>query len=764
MIARRNIKIKGIVQGVGFRPFIFRLAEERGIKGWITNTPEGVEIDAEAEEIALDDFLKDVPHLAPPLSQIDQILVCDGASLQGYDSFSIIESSLGTERSALISPDLATCPDCLRELFSPQDRRYHYPFLNCTNCGPRYSIIQDIPYDRERTTMKVFSMCPRCRAEYHDPRNRRFHAQPNACWDCGPRLWMKDEPPMGRDSIKAAYQLLRRGKIVAIKGLSGYHLAVDATNAWAVKRLRERKGREEKPLAIMVKDVAAVRKFCEVSRAEEDLLQRASRPIVLLRKLQVNPICEEVAPHNRFLGVFLPYTRLHHLLFSLGEGAKEGLLALIMTSGNLSEEPLSYQDEEAAQRLAGIADRILLHNREIHVRSDDSVSRMMAGREVVLRRSRGYAPMPIRLKTSPPVHILGCGAELKNTICLLKGENAFLSQHIGDLENYETLLYFEETVRHLQRILEIDPQVVAFDLHPDYLSTQYALSQEGLQKVPIQHHHAHLCSAMAEHQLEGPCLGIICDGTGYGTDGRIWGCEFLVGDCLGFERLGHLRYLPLPGGSASIKKPYRMALSYLYTYLGEDLEELSFCRRFPPREVQVVTRLLKCGFNSPLVSSMGRLFDAVSSLLGIQDEITFEGQAAMALEMVAEEGWGGYYDYGLQKQPEGYVIDPIPLIADILADLKAGASVPRIAASFQNTVVHFLLDVAQRMATATNLNRVVLSGGAFQNAYLLEGLNRQLIKAGLTPVLHQRVPPNDGGISLGQVAIANAQLNQSQGK
>ena len=762
MVARRKIKIEGIVQGVGFRPYVFRLAEEKGIRGWITNTPGGVEIEAEGEKVILDEFVNDLPRLVPPLAHIDRILVSGGMAPQGYEDFSILNSPLGAERTTLISPDIATCPDCLHELFSPEDRRFSYPFLNCTNCGPRYSIIQDVPYDRERTTMRVFPMCPLCRAEYEDPHNRRFHAQPNACWDCGPRLWLKDEPAAEKEPIRATYHLLKQGKILAIKGLGGFHLAVDATNSEAVKRLRERKGREEKPLAIMVKDVATIRKFCEVSREEEKALLQPSRPIVLLRKRPTPLISEQVAPHNKFLGVFLPYTPLQALLFSLDE-EEEGQqpLVLVMTSGNLSEEPIAYTDEEAEQRLGETADHFLLHNREIHVRADDSVVRVVAGQEMVLRRSRGYAPKPIRLLSPARARILGTGAELKNTICLYKGQNAFLSQHLGDLENYETLAYFQGTIHHLERILEIQPQAVAFDYHPGYLSTQYALGREGLEKIPVQHHHAHLCSVMAEHQLEGDCLGIICDGTGYGMDGKIWGCEFLVGDYLDFHRFGHLKYIPLPGGQVSIKKPYRMALSYLYAIFGESLDELSFCQRFPAEEVRVVKRLLESGFNSPMVSSMGRLFDAVSSLLQIRDEITFEGQAALALEMAVEEGWNGHYEYGLQREPEGTIIDPIPLISGIIKDLQEGVSAARIATSFHNTAAHFLLEVAERMAKETSLNRVILSGGVFQNVYLLERLRKGLMKAGLTPIFHQRVPPNDGGIALGQVAIANARLARS---
>jgi len=762
MVARRKIKIEGIVQGVGFRPYVFRLAEEKGIRGWITNTPGGVEIEAEGEKVILDEFVNDLPRLVPPLAHIDRILVSGGMAPQGYEDFSILNSPLGAERTTLISPDIATCPDCLHELFSPEDRRFSYPFLNCTNCGPRYSIIQDVPYDRERTTMRVFLMCPLCRAEYEDPHNRRFHAQPNACWDCGPRLWLKDEPAAEKEPIRATYHLLKQGKILAIKGLGGFHLAVDATNSEAVKRLRERKGREEKPFAIMVKDVATIRKFCEVSREEEKALLQPSRPIVLLRKRPTPLISEQVAPHNKFLGVFLPYTPLQALLFSLDE-KEEGQqpLVLVMTSGNLSEEPIAYTDEEAEQRLGEVADHFLLHNREIHVRADDSVVRVVAGQEMVLRRSRGYAPKPIRLLSPARARILGTGAELKNTICLYKGQNAFLSQHLGDLENYETLAYFQGTIHHLERILEIQPQAVAFDYHPGYLSTQYALGREGLEKIPVQHHHAHLCSVMAEHQLEGDCLGIICDGTGYGMDGKIWGCEFLVGDYLDFHRFGHLKYIPLPGGQVSIKKPYRMALSYLYAIFGESLDELSFCQRFPAEEVRVVKRLLESGFNSPMVSSMGRLFDAVSSLLQIRDEITFEGQAALALEMAVEEGWNGHYEYGLQREPEGTIIDPIPLISGIIKDLQEGVSAARIATSFHNTAAHFLLEVAERMAKETSLNRVILSGGVFQNVYLLERLRKGLMKAGLTPIFHQRVPPNDGGIALGQVAIANARLARS---
>jgi hydrogenase maturation protein HypF len=762
MVARYRLRIEGVVQGVGFRPFVFRLAQERGIRGWISNTPQGVEMEVEAEEEVLDRFLEDLPKLAPPVARIDRLSVVDRFPFLGYPGFSIRHSSLEAERSTLISPDLATCPDCLRELFSPSDRRYGYPFLNCTMCGPRYTIIQDVPYDRERTTMRHFVMCPQCRSEYDDPGNRRFHAQPNACWECGPQLRLVKESVSGREAIQAACRLLEQGRILAIKGLGGYHLAVDATDREAVRKLRRRKRREEKPLAVMVKDLEAVREFCAVDREEEDLLREPSCPIVLLRKLPGRAIAEEVAPGNRYLGVFLPYTPLHHLLFSGWEGDGGKPRALVMTSGNVSEEPIACRDEEAMERLGAIADDFLLHDRQIHMRADDSVARVIAGRKMILRRSRGFAPLPIPLLLESSLHILGCGAGLKNTICLFKGKNAFLSQHIGDLENYETYLYFCETVEHLQRILQIEPEVVAYDLHPGYLSTAYAMAMQGVEKIGVQHHHAHLCSTMAENHLSGPCLGILCDGTGYGIDGHIWGCEFLVGDYLDFRRLGHLRYQPLPGGEASIKKPYRMALSYLYSYLGEEMRGHSFCRRFPPREVEVVIGMLRSGFNSPLASSLGRLFDAVSSLVGIRDEISFEGQAAMDLEMAIEEGWEGSYPYGVQREAGLYLIDPLPTIGSILCDLRNGVSAARIAASFHNTVCEFLVELAKNMAQDTGLRQVVLSGGVFQNAYLLERTVRKLAQAGLDPVLPQKVPPNDGGISLGQVAIASAKLSADQ--
>jgi len=668
--------------------------------------------------------------------------------------FTILASVVGEEHRALISPDVAVCTDCLRELFDPGDRRYRYPFINCTNCGPRFTIVRDIPYDRARTSMAVFPMCPACQREYDDPLNRRFHAQPNACWDCGPRpeLWdSSGERVECPDPIAKAAELLGQGRVVAVKGLGGFHLAADATNELAVATLRVRKRRAGKPFAIMAPDLGTIEQFCDVDDFSRALLLGPERPIVLLAKKAPNPIAEEIAPRIRELGVFLPYTPLHHLLFASG-----GFIALVMTSGNLSEEPIAIDNQEAVERLRGLADFFLVHNRDILRRSDDSVIRSCGGRVRQLRRSRGYVPVPVFLREElPPV--LAVGGELKNTICLTKGRHAFLSQHVGDLENLEAYKFFAEAIEHLERILEIEPQAIAYDLHPDYFSTRWVLAQPGIEKVGVQHHHAHIASCMAENHLEGKVIGFALDGTGYGTDGNVWGGEVLIADYDGFERIAHLAYVPMPGGAAAIHEPWRMAVSYLRQHFGPKFFDLPvpFVRQLERRRAEVLLRMIERGVNSPLTSSCGRLFDAVAALAGICQQVTYEAQAAIELEM-AIESRGDASAYPLAVAPDGpaWTIDTRPLFEALVEDLRDGVPVGIISRRFHNGLVEMLAQMAILARDRTGLSCVCLSGGTFQNTYLLTRLQARLELHDFEAITHSDVPAGDGGLSLGQALVA----------
>jgi hydrogenase maturation protein HypF len=660
--------------------------------------------------------------------------------------------------ATLISPDVAVCNDCLAEMFDPTDRRFRYPFINCTNCGPRYTIIDDIPYDRPKTSMRHFAMCAACRAEYEDPLNRRFHAQPNACPVCGPQvaLWDNRRDPIGaEDPIRQAAELIRQGRILAVKGLGGYHLAVDAAQPAAVARLRRRKLREEKPFAVMSPDLAAIRGYALVGPEEEALLASIQRPIALLPKAGSLALAEAVAPGNRFVGAMLPYTPLHHLLLA------EGFAALVMTSGNLSEEPIAIDNEEAFGRLAGIADYFLTHNREIYLRSDDSVLRRAAGGTRFLRRSRGYVPVPVFLKQPlPPV--LACGAELKNTVCLTKGNQAFLSQHIGDLENLATYEFFQQTIAHMQRILAVHPELIACDLHPDYLSTRWAQEQTGAPVVAVQHHHAHIASAMAEHRIEGPVIGLACDGTGFGPDGTVWGGEVLAADEGGFERVAHIAYVAMPGSAAAIKEPWRMAVSYLHDAYGDAWPELDLPLLSAAGEgkTRIVREMIVRRVNSPLTSSLGRLFDGVAALAGLRGRVTYEGQAAMELEMAAADETLEAYEFAWEGSDPIRIL-PAPIIRGIVEDLAGRTPRPIVSARFHNTVVQVFTEVCTRIGRERGLNRIVLSGGVFQNVRLLAGLTLALEARGFEVFSHRRVPTNDGGIALGQAVAAAAQLKKA---
>ncbi|HIC90628.1 MAG TPA: carbamoyltransferase HypF [Syntrophaceae bacterium] len=750
---RAKVTIYGIVQGVGFRPFIYQLAQERQLKGYVANTAFGVDIEVEGDLSAIEGFLRDIEFKKPPLAEItkfDTLFL----PLKSYREFTIEHSRADTERSALISSDVSICDDCLKELFDPSDRRYRYPFINCTNCGPRYTIIKDIPYDRNNTTMQVFKMCKACREEYHNPLDRRFHAQPDACWDCGPRLSLHDNK--GKliscdDPIKKAIELLEHGKILAIKGLGGFHLAVDATNDEAVALLRLRKHREEKPLAMMSRDVHSIRKFAYVTEEEKRLLTSPKRPIVLLRKRERHDISREVAPRNKNFGVMLPYTPLHYLIF---EG---NFLALVMTSGNMSEEPIVIDNHDAFKKLSPIADYLLIHNRDIYLRNDDSILRVVDDVPRHIRRSRGYVPAPLFLKWKMEP-ILACGAELKNTICLTKGNCAFLSQHVGDVENLETLNFLELTIGHLKRILEIEPAIIAYDLHPQYLSTKFALEQKNMKLIGVQHHHAHITSCMAENAVDETVIGLSLDGTGYGLDNRIWGGEILVCKLESFERAGHFDYVPMPGGTTAIKQPWRMAISYLhYTYGQRFLElDIDFLKTVDKKRLKVILQMIERGINSPLTSSLGRLFDGVSALIGLRQDVKYEGQAAMELEMTMEENKDSQYPYEIENKGSKWILSYKSIIKGVVEDVINGLSPGKISTKFHNTLLHMLIEVCLRIRGERGLNAVALSGGVFQNAFLLQGLIKGLHEKDFRVYTHSKVPSNDGGIALGQAVIANA--------
>ena len=762
MLVRREILVSGIVQGVGFRPYVYRLAAARNLEGSISNTVAGVTIEVQGPIESVEEFISCLPAEAPALAQITGVAVRE-LPCKPDRQFEILPSRTAARADTLIAPDVAICGDCLRELFDPADRRYLFPFINCTNCGPRFSIVREIPYDRARTSMSVFPMCERCRAEYEDPLNRRFHAQPNACWKCGPRLELWDAAGQGVDAqapVAAAVELLRRGEIVAIKGLGGFHLAVDATNNGAVQRLRQRKRRFEKPLAVMLPDIELAARCCHVDAQAQRMLQSWQAPIVLLPKKDGAALAEAVAPGHAELGVFLPYTPVHHLLFAEGKFA-----ALVMTSANVSEEPIAIDNREAVERLGTIAGAFLVHNRDILRRCDDSVVRVSAGRARQLRRSRGFVPAPVALREKVPA-VLAVGGELKSTVCITRGNEAFLSQHIGDLENAAAFDFFREAVEHLSRILEVQPAIIAHDLHPEYLSTKWAakwaLDQKDARLVGVQHHHAHIASCMAENHLDGRVIGFALDGTGYGADGRIWGGEALIADYAGFERAGHFAYVPLPGGEAAIREPWRMAVSYLQDALGKDTLtlDLPFQRSIERRKIELVSQMIARQINSPLASSCGRLFDAVAALIGLRHTATYEGQPAIELEMSARASDdSAAYPFDLWEEDHCWQIGPRPLIHAVVEDMTHGVPAETISRRFHNGLVETLASLAGRLGEQTSLNRVCLSGGSFQNDLLLDGLQQKLSGAGFEVFTHSLVPAGDGGLSLGQAVIA-AQRSQ----
>jgi hydrogenase maturation protein HypF len=759
-VTRLAVRVTGTVQGVGFRPFVYSLATRLGLSGFVGNDSEGVFAEIEGPPAAVAEFLAAVERDAPPLARIDQV-VCTSMRPYGIPGFTIAPSAPGAQRTALVSADSAMCADCLAELRDPADRRYRYPFINCTNCGPRFTIVADVPYDRRGTTMAPFAMCEPCAAEYHDPANRRFHAQPVCCPACGPRLSLRSAgggPRQAAGPLAAAAALLRDGQVLAVKGLGGYHLAVDARSEEAAAALRARKHREDKPFAVMAAGLAAARELAEVDQAAAALLASPRRPIVLLPR-RPGTVAAAVAPGNRALGVMLPYTPLHHLLLEAAGGP------IVLTSGNLSDEPIAYRDEDAFERLAAIADAFLTHDRAIHIRTDDSVSRILGGvagsalavrgREMLIRRSRGYVPEPVTTAHRFPRPVLACGAELKNTFCLAIQDRAFVSHHIGDLENAATLRSFTEGIEHFGRLFGIEPQVVAYDLHPEYLSTKYALDL-GLDSCGVQHHHAHIASCLADNRHDGPVIGVAFDGTGYGTDGTLWGGEFLIADLAGFERAGHLEPVPMPGGAAAIRQPWRMAAAYLRAAFpgGRVPSGLDVVKRNEGNWA-AITSMAERGVNAPLSSSAGRLFDAVAALLSVRDTISYEGQAAVELEQLADPGETGSYRAAISDGPS-FRVRGASLVQAVTGELTEGAPAPVIAARFHNGIAALIEEGCVLARERHGLDTVALSGGVFQNLLVTERAAARLEARGFRVLLHSRVPCNDGGISLGQAVVAGA--------
>ncbi len=745
---RARVDVRGAVQGVGFRPFVFRLARALELQGWVRNSRQGVCIEIEGARSRLDQFLQRLEQEKPPYAAIYG-LDCSFLDTVGHIGFSIENSDDQGPRSVVILPDLATCPECVRETFDPLDRRYRYPFTNCTHCGPRFTIIEDVPYDRARTSMRTFPMCPACEREYHDPYSRRFHAQPNACPVCGPQLefWDGDGRLLAQrdDALRAAAEQLRRGRIVALKGVGGFQLLVDARDEAAVRRLRRRKYRAEKPFAVMYPDLAAARHDCYIDELEEQLLQSAEAPIVLIyRREGPGLTAPSVAPEHPTLGVMLPYSPLHHLLLH------DAGFPVIATSGNYSDETICTHETEALARLRGIADCLLVHNRPIVRHADDSIVRVQLGRELVLRRARGYAPLPVRVPENLPV-IIALGAQLKNAVAVGGGSNVCLSQHIGDLETAQALAAFQRVAVDLPRLLGVTPNLVACDLHPEYLSTKYARATAQVV-VPVQHHYAHVLSGMAENGLTAPVLGVCWDGNGLGTDGTVWGGEFLHVDDTSFRRVGHFRTFRLPGGDAAARQPRRSALGLLYELHGAELfarESWAPLRRFSRHELRLLRQMFERRLNVPLTSSAGRLFDGVASLVGFHQRTSYEGQAAVALEHAVDPAETSTYPWSVTGRAP-LVYDWAPTIAGVLADVEAGVAAGRIAARFHRT----LAEVIVAVATTVGIAQVVLTGGCFQNRYLTALAVQGLRQNGLQPFWHRYVPANDGGLALGQVMAA----------
>ncbi len=772
LVRRARVRVEGTVQGVGFRPYVYRLAGRQGLAGFVLNDPHGVLMEVEGSSLAVEEFLALLGPEAPPLAAIERVLI-EEREPHGDSGFKILDSPRGGAIDAPVTPDSATCADCLRELFDPSDRRYRYPFINCTNCGPRFTIVRGIPYDRPFTTMAGFTMCTRCRAEYEDPADRRFHAQPNACSQCGPSVSLLrtdgSQAPLGPagEPVSAAAEALREGRIVAVKGIGGFHLACRADDEAAVATLRTRKHREDKPFALMVATVRAAGRLVRLGETERTLLCGPERPIVLAPRLLHAAVAPSVAPGVQELGVMLPYSPLHHLLLAdLGAGA-----TLVMTSGNASEEPIAYRDEDATGRLCDIADLLLVHNRPIQTRTDDSVVRVVDApdgpRKLTLRRSRGYVPSGLSLPNSAERPILACGGELKNTFCLAKGPRAWVSHHIGDLENYETLRSFTEGIEHFKRLFGVEPEVVVHDHHPEYLSTKYAMDRDTEWLIGVQHHHAHLAACLAEHGEEGSAVGAIFDGTGYGLDGTVWGGELLLGDLESFRRVGMLLPVRLPGGARAIREPWRMACAWLSAtderegFEGPPEIPLALRGRVRERAWHQVAQLVRTGVQSPVSTSMGRLFDAVGALCGLRAHANYEGQAAIELEAACDPTERSRYPISLIHDGELIVIDPRATIHLVNAEIEAGVARGVVASRFHASLSAATVEALTRAASAAGSDLVVLSGGVFQNRRLLEAVMAGLHAAGLRTITPERLPIGDGGISYGQAAIAARRMAAS---
>lgn len=770
-IRRVFLKVEGIVQGVGFRPFVYTLALNNCLRGWVNNNSEGVFIDLEGSENSIEVFIKELNLNPPPLSRIEKITIED-MPYYGFNDFHIKESEMLHEKITLISPDIATCKECREDILNPENRRYFYPFTNCTNCGPRYSIIKRIPYDRDKTTMIRFKMCNKCESEYKNPLDRRFHAQPNACDICGPNIYLTDnngkEIPLlelnfqskGSESksstlnegkIQWVQQKLKEGYIFAVKGLTGFHLVCDGENAAAIETLRNRKKRPSKPFAVMMKDLDTIKQYCRVNPQEEKLLTGIRRPIVLLDKLKDYALPKTIAPKQKTLGVMLPFTPLHELLF-----IKE-IKVLIMTSANIHGLPLEYKNQAAISHLAPIVDYFLMHNRDIYMPVDDSVSRVLLDKERIIRRARGYAPEPISFKGLLP--ILAAGSNMKNTTAIAKEDFIFISPHNGDLENLETFNHYERNIEHLKDIFVFRPEHIAADMHPGYYSTQYA-QQTGLPLISIQHHHAHIVSCMVENNISHKIIGIAFDGTGYGTDGKIWGGEFLLCDYYDFTRAAHLSYTNMPGGDSAVEEPWKMAVAFMYKSMPENR---SIINEFYGAKAEVIMKMIDKNINCIETSSMGRLFDAVSSILDICHKVSYEGQASMELEALIEgKDYSCAYGYDIKNEESSLIIDTKKLINDIVIDKIRGVETPLITQRFHNTIIAFSIDICKVLRKRYNIDEVALSGGVFQNSYLFKGISKALLKHNFKVYTHGVVPTNDGGVALGQLIVANEKLKSSK--
>jgi len=750
---RRKIEIKGIVQGVGFRPTVYRFAKKYSLKGSVFNDSKGVTLDIEGPKQNIADFLKELKKNPPPLANIEKI-TSKKLKVKNFIGFEIIQSEKGEEKVTLVSPDMATCEDCKHEMLNKNDRRYLYPFINCTNCGPRFTITKELPYDRKNTTMKEFKMCEKCKSEYEDPNNRRFHAQPNACDDCGPHLELFDRKgkKIKGNPIDNAVRFLKEGKIVAVKGLGGFHLACDVKNREAVATLRERKKRPFKPFALMGKDVSVIGKFARLSDEEKKLLISPRAPIVLLKKKKKSAIPEGIAPNNKFFGFMLPYTPLHILLF-------QALEVLVMTSGNKRDESIAFDNKDAIKKLGHIADYFLIHDRDIWMQADDSIARVSDGEPLLLRRSRGYAPEPLRSPAANRKKIIGFGAHKHNTFSISRGDEIFVSHYIGETDNLETIKAFERGIEHFIKFFDIPPDAAVVDLHPEYEATKFGKNwarENNKPLIEVQHHHAHIASCLVDNRLDEKVIGVAWDGTGYGADGKIWGGEFLIADLEKYERKAHLRYVPLPGGDAAVKEPWRMGAAYLYKTFGEDFLNLDvdFVKKMDRKKWVVIKNMIDRKVNSPEVSSVGRLFDAVSSIIGVRDFITYQGQAAIELEMIADEKEQKGYEFEIRKEKRIYIIDTLTVIESLINDLKNGVRKSDISSKFHVGLAGLIVTVSKLLREETGINKVCLSGGVFQNMVLRNMATKKLKRVEFEVHNHRNIPPNDGGISAGQVAIA----------